>query len=160
MKSRLRLLSALLADVVIISGISTGLSLSHVLEIPGKHTLSAAEFVHVQHTFYGGYGFVGAIFWIVIPVFAIIVAITRRKNLQVAIPAWITTACFLVSMGIFAFFLSGYNAQIASWTTVFPPDWQTVRDHWELCHTIIFCLSLVGFISAMIGLLRLRKVEN
>lgn len=53
-------LKNLTAFATIFSGLSSGLSLSHVLESYGKRSLSFPEF-HVQQTFYGGYPIAGAI---------------------------------------------------------------------------------------------------
>ncbi len=49
-----QLLSNIILIAIIVSGLSAGLSLSHVLEIPGKHRLTQLEFVHVQHNFLWG----------------------------------------------------------------------------------------------------------
>ena len=53
-------LSGIIKIATVVSGLAAGLSLSHVLEIPGKYSLTALEFVHVQHSFYGGYAIFGA----------------------------------------------------------------------------------------------------
>jgi hypothetical protein len=41
------------------AAVALGLTLTHDLEIAGKHSLSGAEWLHVQHTFYGGLAIVG-----------------------------------------------------------------------------------------------------
>ena len=43
------------------AAVALGLTLTHDLEIAGKHSLSGAEWLHVQHTFYGGFAIVGGI---------------------------------------------------------------------------------------------------
>jgi hypothetical protein len=41
--------------------VALGLTLTHDLQIAGKHNLGGAEWLHVQHTFYGGFAIVGGI---------------------------------------------------------------------------------------------------
>jgi hypothetical protein len=36
------------------AAVALGLTLTHDLEIPGKHTLPGSEWLNVQHSFYGG----------------------------------------------------------------------------------------------------------
>ena len=43
------------------AAVALGLTLTHDLEIAGKHSLDGAEWLHVQHTFYGGFAIVGGI---------------------------------------------------------------------------------------------------
>jgi hypothetical protein len=43
------------------AAVALGLTLTHDLEIAGKHSLSGAEWFHVHHTFYGGFAIVGGI---------------------------------------------------------------------------------------------------
>jgi hypothetical protein len=43
------------------AAVALGLTLTHDLEIAGKHSLSGAEWLHVHHTFYGGFAIVGGI---------------------------------------------------------------------------------------------------
>ena len=59
-----QIIFAMVKIPVILAGLSAGLSLSHVLEIPGKHGLTALESVHVHHTFYGGYAIFASAAWI------------------------------------------------------------------------------------------------
>jgi hypothetical protein len=43
------------------AALALGLTLTHDLEIPGKHMLDGAEWLNVQQTFYGGFAVVGGI---------------------------------------------------------------------------------------------------
>ena len=131
----------------ILSGLSAGLSLSHVLEIPGKHSLTALEFVHVHHTFYGGYAIFGAITWIFCSITGLIGGFKFYKiNRKVSVYSFIASAAFIICIAIFIFFLNHYNHLIAGWNTVLPQGWQTIRNRWELSHAIVFVSSIFSFI--------------
>lgn len=139
----------ILLIATVLSGLSAGLSLSHVLEIPGKHSLNGQEFLQVQHTFYGGYAIFGAVAWILIILISLFVGI-RLFNLRrpVAILCLSAAVCFLIALGIFGVFLSHYNGLIANWQpATLPHNWQTVRDHWEVSHVVVFALSTAAFIA-------------
>jgi hypothetical protein len=43
------------------AALALGITLTHDLEIPGKHSLGGPEWLNVQHTFYGGFAIVGGI---------------------------------------------------------------------------------------------------
>src|SRR5579884_4075371 len=47
---------------LICAALVLGLTLTHDLEIPGKHMLSGAEWLNMQHTFYGGFAGTIAVF--------------------------------------------------------------------------------------------------
>lgn len=143
-----QLLSNIILIAIIVSGLSAGLSLSHVLEIPGKHRLTQMEFVHVQHNFYGGYAIFGAIAWVFCSVAGLIAGFAFYKiNKSLAVYYFIASGGFIICLIIFAFFLNKYNQMIASWSTIIPADWETIRNHWELCHTVVFVISAVSFIA-------------
>ncbi len=117
-------------------------------EIPGKHRLTQLEFVHVQHNFYGGYAIFGAIAWVFCSVAGLIAGfVFFTINKLLAVYSFIASSGFITCLIIFAFFLNKYNQMIASWSTVLPEDWETIRNYWELCHTVVFVISTVSFIA-------------
>jgi hypothetical protein len=131
----------------ILAGLSAGLSLSHVLEIPGKHSLTELEFVHVHHTFYGGYAIFGSIAWIFCSVTGLIAGFNFYKiNRQVSVYSFIASATFIICIAIFILFLNHYNQLIAQWDSILPPDWESVRNRWELGHTMVFVFNTISFI--------------
>ncbi len=143
-----QLLSNIILIAIIVSGLSAGLSFSHVLEIPGKHSLTALEFIHVQHSFYGGYAVFGGIAWVFCSLVGLIAGFVFYKTKKtLAVYSFIASGVFIICLIIFAFFLNKYNQMIASWSTVVPANWETIRNHWELCHTVVFVISTVSFIA-------------
>jgi hypothetical protein len=153
--------SGLIRIATVAAGLATGLSLSHVLEIPGKHSLTPLEFVHVQHSFYGGYAIFGAIAWIFSSVAGLVAGFVFYK-IDKALATYLFIACagFLICLGIFAFFLNYYNHLIAGWSTVFPADWQKVRNHWEISHAVVFIFSTTSFLAFLhaYGIIKLNRL--
>lgn len=142
-----RLAALFLFVATLLSGLSAGLALSHVLEIAGKHSLNGSQFLRVQHTFYGGYAIFGEIVWILVPLISLIIGFQIfRRSRKTAIYCFIAAACFILSLGIFGIFLAHYNGLIASWNpSNLPANWRRARDHWETAHAIIFVLLALAF---------------
>ena len=132
---------------VILAGLSAGLSLSHVLEIPGKHRLTALEFVHVHHTFYGGYAIFGAAAWIYCSAAGLIAGLKFYKiNKRISGYSFSAAAAFIICIAIFGFFLNHYNQLIRAWNDVLPENWKSIRNHWEVSHIVVFVFTTVSFI--------------
>ena len=55
------LVKALRFVSLVCAALAWGLTLTHDLEIAGKHSLDGPEWLDVQHTFYGGFALVGGI---------------------------------------------------------------------------------------------------
>ena len=131
---------------VVLSGLSAGVSLSHVLEIPGKHSLSVSEFLKVHHTFYGGYAIFGAVAWLYCSLAGLLTGMLFFRTIrQLAASAFIGGGGFIICLLIYALFLTHYNELIAGWHKEAPDNWQTIRNHWELVHTILFVISTISF---------------
>ena len=55
------LVKALRFVSMVCAALALGLTLTHDLEIPGKHSLDGPEWLNVQHTSYGGFAIVAGI---------------------------------------------------------------------------------------------------
>jgi len=136
-----------LALSIVLSGLTSGLSFAHVLEIPGKHQLDFVEFIHVHHGFYGGYAVFGGVAWIFCLMTGLVYGfIFRNKIPRVSLLCFIAGLIFFTCLSMYFFFLLPYNSQIADWDRVEIQGWQRVRNNWELCHSIIFVFSTIAFL--------------
>ncbi len=138
----------------VFAALGLGLTVAHILEIPGKRQLSGPEWLTVQHTFYGGFAIVGGIAELGgLVVSLALVAIERQRRARVWWPL-ISAIGFAGMLGAFAFGNRPLNAQIASWTaTTLPADWTAVRDRWDTAHTISGVFAAVAFFSLLAGAL-------
>ena len=106
----LRFLSLVCAALVL------GLTLTHNLEIPGKHLLSGAEWLAVQQTFYGGFTIVGGMAEILgLLSTGLLLFLLRKQRVALALTL-VAALCFAGTLALFTFGNNPLNQQIASWT--------------------------------------------
>ncbi|MFD1675317.1 DUF1772 domain-containing protein [Alicyclobacillus fodiniaquatilis] len=136
---------------ILCASLTLGLTLTHVLEIPGKRQLNGAEWLTVQRTFYGGFAIVGAIceiLGLIICVVSVLLIIKHRRALIVYLTA---SLCFLGTLLSYWFGNRPINAKVASWTpATLPPDWATYRNHWDDAHAISAVFSAIAFVVLLV----------
>jgi hypothetical protein len=88
------------------AALALGLTLTHDLEIPGKHSLDGAEWLNVQHTFYGGFAIGGGIAEVLglISTGALLVLLRAQRTSFV-----LTLRAALSFLGMLALFTFGNN---------------------------------------------------
>lgn len=139
------------------AALALGLTLAHVLEIPGKRQLPGAEWLRVQQTFYLGYAIVGAIAEVGGLLASLgIVAIERRERASTIWPV-VSALGFAGMLGSYWIGNRPLNDRIASWTAeTLPADWMNVRDRWDAAHSISTLFAAVAFASLLAGLMQAR----
>jgi Domain of unknown function (DUF1772) len=132
-----------------------GLTLTHDLEIAGKHSLNGAEWLHVQHTFYGEFAIVGGIAE-VLDLLSTCVLLVLLRGQQPAFSLTLVAALsFLGMLALFAFGNNPLNQQIASWTPeTLLANWQEIRDAWDRFHVIGCVLAALAFTVLLVDTLR------
>lgn len=139
---------------VFLTALALGLTATHVLEIPGKQSLSGAEWLHVQHTFYGGFAVVGGIAEVVGLLAALVAAYFVRARRTVLLLTLIGAVCLAGMLVVFAVGNNPLNQQIMVWTPeTLPANWQQTRDAWDTAHTISAALAAVGLAALVAALL-------
>ncbi|MGA8112503.1 MAG: hypothetical protein WCA46_02450 [Actinocatenispora sp.] len=140
----LRLLTTLCAALV------TGLSFSHVLELPQKMAYDSHQYVDSQHSLYAYFAIIGGPLEVLTIVLAIVVAVRSRG-----------TAAFGLSLAsaiLFAIGLAEWGAVVQTANTVqaqwdpsaMPSDWTTTREQWEFGHVGHFVIFFVGFVMQLV----------
>src|SRR5699024_2667799 len=130
-----------------------GLTLAHVLQRPGTRSLSGAEWLDVQHTFYGGFAVVGGAAEILglLAAAALGVLLLRRWG-RVGLAPLLSAASLLGTLLVYWFGNRPVNALIVGWTAhTLPADWALYRDTWENAHAISAGLAALGFAALQIG---------
>jgi hypothetical protein len=133
----------------------TGLTVTHVLEIPGKRALSGAEWLTVQHTFYGGFAVVGGVAEVV-GLLATCGLLIMLRGRGTTFGLTLVAALSFVGM-LLSYFLGNrpINDLVAVWTpATLPPDWPSYRDAWDTAHTISAGLALLALVVLLIATLR------
>jgi hypothetical protein len=139
-----------------------GLTLTHVLEAPGKAQLSGAEWLVVQRTFYGGFAVGGGVAEIVGLVASLALAYQLRAERIAAGLALLAALCFAGTLLVFAFGNNPINQQVAGWTPeTLPATWPQTRDAWDRAHTISAALAALAFLALLVeALFPLRSVAE
>lgn len=132
-----------------------GLTLTHDLEIPGKQGLSGAEWLTVQHTFYGGFAIVGGIAEILGLVSCLLLLyLLRRRRIEL----WLTLIAvlsFAAMLALFAFGNNPLNQQITTWTAqTLPANWSQARDAWDTFHAASSACAALALVVLLIATLR------
>ena len=137
------------------AAVALGLTLTHDLEIAGKHSLDGAEWLHVQHTFYGGFAIVGGIAEVLGLLSTCVLLVLLRGQQPSFILTLLAALSFLGMLALFAFGNNPLNQQIATWTPeTLPANWQQVRDAWDRFHVISSVLAALAFTVLLVDLLR------
>ena len=122
-----------------------GLTLSHVLQAPGSLNLDGAEWLTVQHTFYGGFAVVGGAAEVIGLASTIAVAVVVRGDRVGRRVAVVAAACFAGTLVAFALGNAPVNAQVATWTAAtLPADWTAARARWEAAHAVSALFGLTA----------------
>jgi len=143
---------------LVCAALAFGLTVTHDLEIPGKQMLSGADWLTVQHTFYGGFAIVGGVaevLGLISTGLLIFLLWNRRASFALTLVAAISFAGMLA---LFAFGNNPLNQQIASWTPeTLPANWREIRNAWDSFHAASSALAALALTSLLIDTLRDRS---
>jgi hypothetical protein len=118
-------------------------------------SLDGAEWLNVQHTFYGGFAIVGGIAEVLGLISTGVLLILLRSQRTSFILTLLAALSFLGMLTLFAFGNNPLNQQIAQWTPeTLPAHLQEVRDAWDRFHAISSVLAAVAFTVLVVDVLR------
>jgi len=140
---------------VVTTGLSAGVALAHLLELPNKMLLAAEDYLWVQQRLYEGFGRVlgpiEAIAFLSAIAFTVLIR-NQRLSLLWSLLASIGIALALV---IWQWHNGPVNTAVATWTVeTLPTDWMTYRDRWEYAHAVragLYTLSLGALTLAVVS---------
>ena len=142
---------------LLLVALTAGLGFAHVLERPVKLQYDGVAYTTVQKTLYTHWGWpnVGGLVEVGAIVAAVgLVFLVRKRKPAVALTLIAAITLLLAFPVMFALFVGPANeAFLAAAVGSTPPNWRTMRESWELGHTIRFYLHL-----AALGLLTLSVV--
>ena len=155
-------MQALLAFIVLLlMGLVTGVSFSHLLQRGPKAELPGAHFLAIQRVLLRNYGAgVGALEAAAF-VFALALAVVIRARSSLLFLASGAAACVGLMIAIWAVWINPINRAVNSWSPdSLPRNWAEFRDRWHTLHSVRFILALLG-LSALIALaLRLHMASG
>lgn len=140
---------------LICAALAFGLTVTHDLEIPGKQQLSGAEWLAVQHTFYGGFAILGGLAEVLGLLSTALLAYLLRAQRNAFLLTLIAAICFAGMLAVFTFGNNPLNQQIAAWTPqTLPANWPATRDAWDGFHALSSVLAGIALVTLLIAALR------
>ena len=145
------LLRTLQFIALVSTGLSAGVALAHLLELPNKRLLGAQDYLLVQQHLYEGFGrVIGPIETVALISAATCAALLLRQHISFVLTL-LAVATFIAAQVIWQLHNGPVNEVVATWTAAsLPPDWTSYRDRWELAHA-----ARAGFYTVGLGLLSL-----
>lgn len=148
---------------ILCSAVVMGLTFTHVLQAPGSMSLSGAQWLGVQHTFYGGFAVAGGIcefLGLVSTVTLSVILLIRRRARDAVVPL-VAAACFVGTLLAYVFGNAPVNAKVAVWTAAtLPPDWSAYRASWEAAHAVSAAASVIAFLVMTIAVVWSRRLSS
>ncbi len=141
--------------------LALGLTLTHVLELPGKRKLTGTEWLTIQHTFYGGFAVVGGIVEVLGLITTLGLLFLVRQRRTTFLLTLIGALCFLGTLLAYWFGNRPINAQVSAWTpATLPSDWMRYRDRWDNAHATSAVFAAIALVVLLIAILRDTSTPN
>ena len=139
---------------ILCAALTLGLTVTHVLEIPGKRELSGEMWLIVQHSFYGGFAIIGGVAEVLGFITTIAILFLTWKNRRIFFLTLVGAFGFMSTLLTYWIGNRPINFKIAQWTqSTLPGNWETYRDYWDLAHSITAVFSLIAFVFLMLTVL-------
>lgn len=130
---------------IMLSALSLGPALGHLLELPAKMSYAGSMWLAVSQTLYASFGTVGATFEVSAVIAAFVLSFLVRKRWPAVGWTLFGAICLTASHAAFWIWLAPVNATIATLTTdALPTDWMALRSQWEYTHAARALLQGIG----------------
>ena len=137
-----------------LTALSLGPALSHLLELPAKMIYDGALWLTVSKTLYATFGTVGAAFEVGAVVATVVLAILVRLRRPAFGWTILAAACVILTHAAFWIWLAPVNATIAALTLeTLPADWMALRNQWEYTHAARAALQIVALGALTLSIL-------
>lgn len=134
---------ALLSTAVALGG-----ALAHLLELPNKIHLPAAEYFIVQGI-YRGWNRLGFVLFVQLLSILTLIALSGRRN-GIFWSGLAALLCLMGAQALFWLYTFPANVATANWTVI-PQDWEQLRFQWEISHAAGAFLQLGAMIALIIA---------
>lgn len=141
---------------LLLTGLSAGVALAHLLELPNKMQLSAQEYLFVQQHLYQGFGRVVGLIEQGAFLSTLATAVLTRFHQRVQfLLTLLALVCSIAALVVWQLHNGPVNQAVDSWTTTtMPSNWMTYRDRWEYAHATRAVLYTVGLGALILSVLR------
>jgi hypothetical protein len=119
-------------------------ALAHVLELPHKIGMSAADYLTVQRL-YGGWALLGVVVFASLASTLVLAILVRHEPHAFAL-CLAAFLCVVAAQVVFWTFTFPVNRATVNWTTL-PDDWMALRTRWEYSHAAGAALNFVALLA-------------
>jgi hypothetical protein len=139
---------------IMLTALSLGPALGHLLELPAKMTYDGALWLTVSQTLYGAFGTIGAFFEVGAVVTTVVLAILVRQRRPAFGWTLLGALCVVAAHAAFWIWLAPVNAKIAALTLeTLPADWMELRNQWEYTHAARAVLQIIALGALVFSIL-------
>jgi hypothetical protein len=135
---------------IMLTALSMGAALAHLLEMPAKLGYSGALWLTLLQTLYPpAFGTIGAAFEVGAVVAAVVLAFLVRQRRPAFAWTLLGALCLVAAHAAFWIWVAPVNATLMPLTTeTLPPDWTTLRNQWEYTHAAraLVQIAALGFL--------------
>jgi hypothetical protein len=122
-------------------------SMAHLLELPHKIHLPAAEYLTVQQI-YTGWALLGIVVVGALLSVLALALVERMHSMRVA-PTVFALLCIVGAQVAYWTFTYPANVATQNWTML-PQNWMTLRTQWEYSHAVGAILNLLALVALLI----------
>jgi len=138
-----------------LTSLSMGAALCHLLEMPAKMTLDGAAWLTLLQTLYPpAFGTVGAFFEVGALATAVILVFLVRQRRPAFGWTLFGAVCLVAMHGAFWVWVAPVNATMGPLTPeTLPANWMALRDQWEYTHAARAVLQVIALGALVFSLL-------
>ena len=130
---------------ILLTALSMGLALAHLLEMPAKITYEGALWLRLKQTLYHAFGTVGAFFEVGAVLASVVLAFLVRHRPGAFGWTLFGALCLVAMHAVYWLRVAPVNATIVPLTPdTLPADWTRLRDQWEHTHALRAVLQVVA----------------
>ncbi len=139
---------------IMLTALSFGPALGHLLELPAKMTYEGPLWLKVSQTLYATFGTVGAVFEVGAVVATVVLAMMLWQRRPAFQWTMVAAVCVVASHAAFWIWLAPVNATIAALTTeTLPSNWVGLRNQWEYTHATRAALQFIALGALVVSIL-------
>jgi hypothetical protein len=149
------MLKALRFFVLLLSTLTVGMKLAHVLELAPKLQLEPEVYLIVQTSLYRWFAILGPVFDVGM-VIAALVLLTRVYRQPAFRYTAVSVAAMLLSLLVWGLFVLPANSPINEWLFFgkMPEDWMRWRDQWQYGQALSFVCDLIAYCVLLFSVIR------
>jgi hypothetical protein len=140
---------------IMLTALSMGTALAHLLEMPAKLNIGGAMWLTLLQTLYPpAFGTVGAAFEVGAVVGVVILAFLVRRRPPAFGWTLLAAICLIATHAAFWIWVAPVNATMGPLTPeTLPPDWMRLRNQWEYTHAARAVLQVIALGALVLSII-------